>query len=666
VSSPDLPPELATRFEALREIGRGTFGVVVEARDRKLGRAVAIKLLRAELAGQARQRFASEASLLAQLRDPGVVDVYDHGETSGGPYLVMELLEGRSWRDAPPEDLVAATLEVAAALEAVHAAGVLHRDIKPDNLMRTRDGRVVLMDFGLARELDRETITRTGAMVGTAPYLAPELWRGRLAEPPSDWYALGATLYELLEGRPPYEIVALAAHGNGVELRPPEFPRSTPDAPASRLAVALLDPDPSRRPRGARGLRKILGRPTATGERARESGRAAGEVRPVPGGSRLRTLVVAALCFSLGYLFRGGQGPAPTRELPSSEEATWEETREPLERAIQALAAKHALPDGTFQLGRRDDAPGQHLDEVVREFADARFPVRFRRFLDALTRFLEAAPAEAADPYLAAKVVPLLDHLAGDRLLLSWYSFQPHAFGSEDPEVVSRGILDKDTLVRRKREMESLGREAQGRLEASLDRPEVAQVAARIPNAEESTLRLELCRQVMGHVRAASSSGEALERARGLILLGPSSGGDGGAYTCEDREELADLLREVSGRPGGDPGDRARVAADALFRSVQTWNACRQELTSEDLSTFEDLVTVLEESAEHAPGAILLEAESMLVFHHSGGFLIADHGPRYEASMRRLEALVEWLDTRLRGHPRGWKPGRPPTSASRW
>ena len=201
-----LPAGLSERYELLGELGAGGMGQVFRARDLYLGREVAVKVMLdvAAAAAADRQRFLREAEALSRVRHPNLVQLFDHGVEPEGPYLVMELLEGASLdaADAPPLE---AALQVADALQAIHEAGLVHRDVKPANVLWTPGGRAVLLDFGIVRDPDAATLTQEGYVLGTVPYMAPEVLREIRWDPACDWYALGATLYELTHGRPPWE-----------------------------------------------------------------------------------------------------------------------------------------------------------------------------------------------------------------------------------------------------------------------------------------------------------------------------------------------------------------------------------------------------------------------------------------------------------------------------
>ncbi len=206
------------RYAVHERIARGGMATVYRALDTRLDRVVAVKVMHRHLADDEAfaARFVREARAVARLNNPGVVAVFDQGEDDGSVYLAMELVPGRTLRDvvrdeAPLSPLRAVTLvqEVARALAAAHAAGVVHRDVKPENVLLGEDGAVKVADFGLARALEsgagQSTATATGGLlIGTVSYLAPELVLGEAADPRSDVYACGVVLYELLTGGKPH------------------------------------------------------------------------------------------------------------------------------------------------------------------------------------------------------------------------------------------------------------------------------------------------------------------------------------------------------------------------------------------------------------------------------------------------------------------------------
>ncbi|MTV24215.1 serine/threonine protein kinase [Nitriliruptoraceae bacterium ZYF776] len=211
---PDVPRVLADRYELHVRLGTGGAGTVWRGYDRALDRPVAVKLLHADLADDpaAATRFRTEATAAAKLTHPNAVLVYDLGRDGHDDYLVMELVEGASLadllRDGPlPAGLAAATgAMVAGALGVAHTAGIVHRDVKPANVLVTHGGAAKLADFGIARALGEVTsrLTRTGTVLGTARYLAPEQLRDDPIDARADVYALGLALHETLTGRPPF------------------------------------------------------------------------------------------------------------------------------------------------------------------------------------------------------------------------------------------------------------------------------------------------------------------------------------------------------------------------------------------------------------------------------------------------------------------------------
>jgi serine/threonine-protein kinase len=247
---------LGGRYEIGDVIGHGGMAEVHVGRDVRIGRDVAVKLLRSDLARDpgAQGRFQREAHSAASLNSPSIVAVYDTGEglVDGvtTPYIVMEYVEGQTLRDLlaaegplPPTRALEITAAVCTALEQAHAAGIVHRDIKPANVMLTRSGEVKVMDFGIARTLAQasSTLTQTQAVVGTAHYLSPEQARGDHVDARSDIYSTGCLLYELLTGAPPFTgdtAVSVAYQHVREDPVPPSVVK--PGVPAALDAIVLV------------------------------------------------------------------------------------------------------------------------------------------------------------------------------------------------------------------------------------------------------------------------------------------------------------------------------------------------------------------------------------------------------------------------------------------
>ena len=207
-------PRRFGEYVLLRELGRGAIGVVFEAIHRDRGRRVALKLLQSRLHADpvAVERFRREARACAQVKHEHVVGVLEAGEARGRPFLAMEILDGVTLAEAAGEwpdaaELAAAAAGVADALHALHQAGVVHRDVKPTNIMLLDDGRMVLADFGLAYTVALDDLTRTGEVIGTPMYMSPEQLVGERddLDGRADVYGLGATLYEVIAGRPIFD-----------------------------------------------------------------------------------------------------------------------------------------------------------------------------------------------------------------------------------------------------------------------------------------------------------------------------------------------------------------------------------------------------------------------------------------------------------------------------
>ncbi len=308
---------IAGRYRLITAIGSGGAGVVWRARDDLLDRDVAVKEI-ARLAGadeptrsESYTRTLREARAAARISHPGVAAVYDVVSEDGCPYIVMELIGGRPLsqlipgdQPLPPAAVADIGRQVLAALMAGHAAGVLHRDLKPANVLITPDGRAVLTDFGIASVLGDPSITRTGVVVGTPGYLAPERIRGEPATPAADLWSLGATLYAAACGAGPYDGYdgAIATMYAVVSEDPPE---PSVRGPLREIIDALLSRDPRLRP-GAAEIARALD--AAAGSRAAEPARCS---EPVPGTAASGPWRGAAASGPAGGPWRGAAASGP-------------------------------------------------------------------------------------------------------------------------------------------------------------------------------------------------------------------------------------------------------------------------------------------------------------------------------------------------------------------
>ena len=407
---------LSERYELGETLGYGGMSEVHHGRDVRLGRDVAVKVLRVDLARdpQFQHRFRREAQNAAALNHPAIVAVYDTGETVSEygplPYIVMEFVDGRTLRDivkteGPMDEQRAmeTMADVCAALDFSHRNGIIHRDVKPANVMITTDGAVKVMDFGIARALaDGQGVTQTAAVIGTAQYLSPEQARGEQVDARSDVYAAGCVLYELITGDPPFtgdSPVAVAYQHVREDPTPPSH--QNPDVSAAMDAVVLkaMSKNPANRYQSAAEMRSDLVRvlagqrqlapmvmtdadrtvmldagPTAAIRSSRHrSGPSSGppdERRSGRGIWVLTTVVVAALIALLLLLFTDlfVGGPTPVA-LPNvvgqpvvnaeqqlnadgfqTERRPVESTPQDLDRVVAMSPAGEALPGSTIRL----------------------------------------------------------------------------------------------------------------------------------------------------------------------------------------------------------------------------------------------------------------------------------------------------------------------------
>jgi serine/threonine protein kinase len=261
------------RYEVVRALGAGGMGCVYLARDSVLSREVALKVLDERHAETEEfvERFRREARAAASLSHPNIVAVYDYGEDErGAPYIAMEHVAGGTLKDRiketgklPPRVAAGVALQIASALEAAHESGIVHRDVKPENVLVTEDGNVKVADFGIARAAEATAVTATSTVLGSVRYLSPEQASGGEVGPASDLYSLGVVLYEMLSGEVPFEahnpIATAMRHLTETPAPPREF---EPRIPAALEAVTLklLVKDPPDRYPSAGALAEDLER----------------------------------------------------------------------------------------------------------------------------------------------------------------------------------------------------------------------------------------------------------------------------------------------------------------------------------------------------------------------------------------------------------------------
>jgi beta-lactam-binding protein with PASTA domain/tRNA A-37 threonylcarbamoyl transferase component Bud32 len=328
------PRLLGGRYELDGVVGRGGMAEVYRARDLRLDRIVAVKTLREDLARDQtfQARFRREAQSAASLNHPSIVAVYDTGEdntsTSHVPFIVMEYVDGRTIRDLlrddrrlMPERALEITDGVLRALDYSHRNGIVHRDIKPGNVMLNRQGEIKVMDFGIARAVadTQATMTQTAQVIGTAQYLSPEQARGERVDARSDLYSVGCLLYELLTGRPPFtgdSPVAIAYQHVRENPVPPT--RVDPDLPgwADPIVLRAMEKDPADRYQSAAEMRGDIQRALSgfpIGARMRPAGAYAAD----PGTRRLDPMSQTQMQGRTGALPPYEYGPPDGRQTES-------------------------------------------------------------------------------------------------------------------------------------------------------------------------------------------------------------------------------------------------------------------------------------------------------------------------------------------------------------
>src|SRR5246127_3906523 len=256
-----LQPEtiVGNRYRILQVLGEGGMGAVYKAVDRELNRVIALKVIRPELASNPEilQRFKQELILARQVTDRNVIRIFDLGEAGGIKFITMEYVEGQSLYQIlrekgklPVAEAMDIMRQMLSGLQAAHSEGVIHRDLKPGNIMRDSQGRVVVMDFGLARSLAGDGMTRTGTMMGTMEYMSPEQAQAKELDARSDIFTSGLICYELLTGKMPYHanrvLAGLLKRMQERAIPPSDWDASIPQ-PVSELVSKCLERDPANR-----------------------------------------------------------------------------------------------------------------------------------------------------------------------------------------------------------------------------------------------------------------------------------------------------------------------------------------------------------------------------------------------------------------------------------
>src|ERR1700681_1633412 len=316
---------LAERYEILELLGQGGMGAVYKARDTELERLVALKLIRADLASNPEilRRFKQELILAREVTHRNVIRIFDLGQAKGFKFITMEFVEGRDLRAVirekeklPPDEAVRIIAQVCRALESAHAAGVVHRDLKPQNIMLDAKDRVYVMDFGIAHPLETPGMTQTGALMGTPEYMSPEQAKGIKVDARSDLFALGIIFYEMLTGISPYKAdTALATLLKRTQERPQspaEVDAAIPKA-ISDVVMKCLEIDRDQRFGTAREILEDLGHEMPTSVRTAAPTRpptaAATKPAEVSLFHRYRIWIAGAaavvLLAALGIVFRG-------------------------------------------------------------------------------------------------------------------------------------------------------------------------------------------------------------------------------------------------------------------------------------------------------------------------------------------------------------------------
>ena len=639
----DAPPQ--GRYQVLEILGAGAFGRVVRALDRELHRQVAIKILiRSDKDPTAGERFLREGRLTSRIRHPHIVEVYDFGlDGHGNPFVVYELVPGTDLLKRAVEgyehlDLLRWGTEICGALQAVHEAGAVHRDVKPANVLITTDGRALLADFGLARlEGELASLTRTGHVVGTPAYLPPDVWRGAPAGPATDQWAWAASLFAALYGAPPYGAAEIGRILQAAEAdlpvvipeehqgRHPRLERVLrralrtraegryPDMTAFGAALAQCadeEPEVAAAGRtaplgGATASRVAPPAPTASGV-ARPL-RAASSSGPLAGASgspaprrRAGVLVVLAVVgLVVVVLARGGLagGPVGPAAAPLPDPA-------PIREALARLLPDHDLGDGS------PAGYETHLAQIRPDLEDSRFALRYRRLLEAMATWAEEVPVgdaaglAAADRLLDVEIRPVVAHLTMDWGMLIELE-NSESLGTQ-LGTSSRGATAEEiaTLQARRQELGAATMVLLPRLGvlAAMDRAPSLGLRAELSGLFGVGPRSEILTKVL-ELQATLEDPEARMQ---LLLSGidcvPGSFGLQAGDCARRKQLLGALVERLRAAQAGLPASlRARLAGRAITHFHPFLSRCESDPDGLITDLFEAAADTFERSAGEAP-----------------------------------------------------------------
>jgi len=385
---------VGNRYEITQILGEGGMGAVYKAVDRELDRTIALKVIRPELAHSAEilQRFKQELILARQITDRNIIRIFDLGEAGGIKFITMEYVEGESLHHMlrqhgklPVEEVVDLMEQVFSGLRAAHREGVVHRDLKPGNIMRDTQGRAVVMDFGLARSMEGDGMTRTGAMLGTMEYMSPEQAQAMDLDARSDIFTVGLICYELLTGKMPYHadsaVASLLRRTRERAVPIAEISQEVPPV-LSNIISKCLERDPTRRYQTAQAVLDDLhawqGKGTKTRVSASTSGLLLNRVRDLPWkGATAATIALVVITAATWYLGRRGQVAVVQQHPPVSvlvadfqnntSDTLFDDTLEPMFNvALEGASFINAYNRGNARrLAAKLPNPSNKLDEHV-------------------------------------------------------------------------------------------------------------------------------------------------------------------------------------------------------------------------------------------------------------------------------------------------------------